>query len=262
MLFQNFPQDVLVCVPTYNSEDSIEITLRSILGQTSTRFGILVADNGSTDQTVSIARRIQGEWGSERFHIHENARNFGRIGNWNRCVELFLEGRYAYLKFVFAGDTLEPRALEVLQSIFDQNKELGLAAAAYEVQYPEKRITKQSFPAPCVLEPPAALREFFLRGNWVGAPLSCMFSRLALSGARFSEELEWAADWKFFMDIASRFRSAYLPLSIGTFSVKWRRHYLSHAGSISSRMEDIKMRQYALFLLGKRLLKGYEKRNH
>jgi glycosyltransferase involved in cell wall biosynthesis len=236
---------ILVCVPTYNAQDSIEATLQSIVTQTSTEFDVLLVDNKSTDQTVAVARHVQEGWDKKRFHISENEHNLGRIGNWNRCLALFYEGAYDYLKFVFVGDTLKRQALEILNRAWKNNPDVGMVAAAYDVAYPGQRFVQCSFPVECTMKPSVALWKFCMKGNWVGAPLSCMWSRSALHGLRFSEHVQWAADWKLYIDVVARCHSLYMTESIGTFHVEIHKYYGFHYKSFSAKIQDARMRLYA-----------------
>ena len=54
---------VSVIVPVRNEAGAIEPALRTLLDQDFPRdqFEVLVADGGSTDETVPIVRRLQGE---------------------------------------------------------------------------------------------------------------------------------------------------------------------------------------------------------
>src|SRR5271157_824515 len=46
-----------VAIPAYNSEETIEATLRSVFSQTETPAEVLVLDDGSTDRTPAILDR-------------------------------------------------------------------------------------------------------------------------------------------------------------------------------------------------------------
>ncbi|MDO9356633.1 MAG: glycosyltransferase, partial [Solirubrobacteraceae bacterium] len=49
---------VSILIPAYNAERTIEETLRSALAQTWARTEIIVVDDGSTDSTLAVARRV------------------------------------------------------------------------------------------------------------------------------------------------------------------------------------------------------------
>jgi glycosyltransferase involved in cell wall biosynthesis len=47
---------VSILIPAYNAERSVGATLKSALGQTWSRKEIIVVDDGSRDQTLTVAR--------------------------------------------------------------------------------------------------------------------------------------------------------------------------------------------------------------
>lgn len=48
---------VTVCVVTYNSEDFILETLESIKNQTYKNFELIISDDGSSDNTLTVAKK-------------------------------------------------------------------------------------------------------------------------------------------------------------------------------------------------------------
>ncbi|MGA7295713.1 MAG: oligosaccharide flippase family protein [Terriglobales bacterium] len=59
---QDGPQPLVsILIPAYNAEESIANTLRSALAQTWKRKEIIVVDDGSSDQTLAIARQFEAE---------------------------------------------------------------------------------------------------------------------------------------------------------------------------------------------------------
>ncbi|OHA72081.1 MAG: hypothetical protein A3A27_01485 [Candidatus Wildermuthbacteria bacterium RIFCSPLOWO2_01_FULL_47_18] len=240
--------DVLVCVPTFNSQGSIQETLKSIFSQTYRNFNVLVVDNHSTDQTASVVQQFKNEFDKEgKLTLVQNKENLGRIGNWNQCLNLFKETSHAYLKFVFAGDTLGEQCLEKLRGIFEQYPRLSVVASGYFVHVSDNEVReKVSFEQPRYFAPLEALRAFLAKGNWVGAPVSSMFSREAVQGLRFPEKLGWVADWKFCVDIVSRHDSFYTPELLSRFYASQRKYYSQHKTDLRSSMQDILMYSFIL----------------
>ncbi|HEY2785224.1 MAG TPA: glycosyltransferase family 2 protein [Fimbriiglobus sp.] len=71
---------VTVIVPVRNEARSVERTLRSLLAQDypAGRFEVIVADGGSTDDTVPIVRRVQAEYAN--LHLVYNPDRFSSAG--------------------------------------------------------------------------------------------------------------------------------------------------------------------------------------
>ncbi|MES1944096.1 family 2 glycosyl transferase [Salinisphaera sp. PC39] len=94
---------VSVILTTYNESDRIEIALHSIFAQTMTDYEVVVVDDGSTDDTVDVMRRM----GDARVHVVEAGR-LGRGGALKRAVE---EARGKYVANLDADDEACPDRL-------------------------------------------------------------------------------------------------------------------------------------------------------
>jgi glycosyltransferase involved in cell wall biosynthesis len=79
---------VSVVIPTYNSAEFLEERLRSIEQQTVIPDEVVIVDDGSDDETISIANRFRAESQLE-IHIHQSdGIRRGVFGNWLRGVGL------------------------------------------------------------------------------------------------------------------------------------------------------------------------------
>jgi glycosyltransferase involved in cell wall biosynthesis len=74
---------VLIC--SYNAENFIETTVRSVVNQTYRNMEILVLDNASSDGTVGVLERLAGE--DVRLKIHRGFENLGAYGGLNYLLE-------------------------------------------------------------------------------------------------------------------------------------------------------------------------------
>src|SRR5271154_7166784 len=91
---------VSILVPAYNAEAWISDTLRSAISQTWEPKEIIVVDDGSTDQTLSVARRFQ----SEQVLILSQ-KNQGAAAARNRAFSL---SHGDYIQWLDADDLLAP----------------------------------------------------------------------------------------------------------------------------------------------------------
>lgn len=94
-----------VVVPVYNSEETIEACIRSILGQTVSRLELIVIDDGSTDGSGDICDRLARQDARMKV-IHQP--NKGRTEARHVGVQ---NGSGEWVCFVDSDDMLKPEAL-------------------------------------------------------------------------------------------------------------------------------------------------------
>lgn len=88
-----------VIIPVYNGERTVEAAVRSALRQSISSLEVLLLDDGSTDTTLSILRRLQRE--DSRVQVLPNAKNSGTAWTRNRGISL---AKGKYIAFLDADD--------------------------------------------------------------------------------------------------------------------------------------------------------------
>ena len=221
---------VSVCVPTYNGARFLQQCLDSALGQSWRDLEVLVVDDGSGDESVSIARDYARR--DPRVRVHVNPQNLGLVENWNRCVA---HARGQWIKFLFQDDYLEPTCL---------SRMLEAAAADTALVAVRRDIVFESGTPASVrrmYEPFmgwASLRALFGRGPWIGAaefaaqvarrpqlncigePTAMMIHRSAFGrfGA-FNPAFAVLADWEYAARVAIHTGLAYVDETLAAFRV-------------------------------------------
>ena len=109
-----------VIIASYNHEDYIAQTLRSLEEQSFQDFEIIMVDDGSADRTVEVARDA-----GSRAQIHTQE-NQGVVAARNRGVGL-AQGQY--ICFVDSDDLVLPGRFERQVRALDEDPELGLVFA-------------------------------------------------------------------------------------------------------------------------------------
>jgi glycosyltransferase involved in cell wall biosynthesis len=103
---------ISVCIPTYNGAQYLAETLDSVAAQTFDDFEVVIVDDCSTDDTVSIAERYVG--GEPRARLIRNAVRAGSSArNLRRCVE---ESRGEWIKPLQQDDLISPDCLAKMVS--------------------------------------------------------------------------------------------------------------------------------------------------
>lgn len=130
---------VTVLMPTYNVAPYVKESIASVLRQTYRDFELLVIDDCSTDDTVSMVRSIN----DPRIHIIQNEKNVGLAENLNRGLSHITT---EYVARMDGDDIAEPLWLEREVAVLDNNPEIGICSGGFErfgtvkslVRFPER----------------------------------------------------------------------------------------------------------------------------
>src|SRR5690606_28991368 len=115
-----------VAIPTYNGQAYLESAIRSVLDQQGVPFTVVVCDDGSTDQTVDIARSFN----DPRLRVMANDSRLGLTANWNRCVE---QAHSEYLCLFHQDDVMQPGNLLRKVRMLDEEPAAGMVYSAVDV---------------------------------------------------------------------------------------------------------------------------------
>lgn len=113
---------VSVIVPNYNHAPYLSERLNSILDQTYNDLELIIIDDASKDESHRILTRY---YSKPRVHIIVNSRNSGAaFPQWNRGIAR-AKGDYVWI--AESDDSADPRFLETLVPLLDENSHVGLA---------------------------------------------------------------------------------------------------------------------------------------
>lgn len=114
-----------VVIPLYNKANYIESTIRSVLDQTCDDYELIVVDDGSSDNSLELARKYE----SDRVRVIAQA-NQGVSVARNTGIE---NARGTFIAFLDADDQWEPQYLETINALTEQYPESAIFVTAYAV---------------------------------------------------------------------------------------------------------------------------------
>ena len=126
---------VTVVVPAYNRELYIGACITSILQQTHQQFRILVVDDGSTDNTVTIVKDLMEK--DKRIELKVHAQNTGSMNS--ALHDAILDCQTQYFTWIGSDDTYIPSALSQLVSQHQQHPEVDYVSC-------DLKMTRESHP--------------------------------------------------------------------------------------------------------------------
>lgn len=115
-----------VIIPVYNKSDYIEKAIFSVLNQSFHTFELIIVNDGSTDDSLEVVRRIN-QSAIHKFKII-NQLNQGVSSARNEGVKV---SRYGYIAFLDADDWWESTFLEQMSDLIENYFEAGIYASSY-----------------------------------------------------------------------------------------------------------------------------------
>ncbi|MEN3322524.1 glycosyltransferase family 2 protein [Mariniflexile soesokkakense] len=112
---------VSICIPTFNGEKYIAETMNSAIQQTYPNLEIIVSDDASNDDTLSI---IESYISKTRIPVKiYNHAPKGIGANWNYCID---KANGEYIKFLFQDDLLEPTCIDKMMKVLETDNSIKI----------------------------------------------------------------------------------------------------------------------------------------
>lgn len=206
---------ISIILPSYNGEVYLKDSINSILNQSYSNWELILVDDCSTDNTLTIMQEYARKF-PERIHViqHETNRKLPAALNTGFAVS-----KGDYLTWTSDDNCYKPHAFEVMSSFLEENSSIGLVYSDYSIinkggkkkfieALPPEEILFKSIIGPCFLY----TREVFeVIGN-------------------YSNEYFLAEDYEFFLRLAMKFPIA--PIHRDLY------YYRIHDNSLTSTREE------------------------
>jgi len=219
-------------IPTYNSANFLKNL------SVDTRFNVVVVDNCSQDETLSIAE-------SKGWQVVKQKNHCSRTKNWEFAACHFLESKASWAKWLFTGDFLFPDTYDTLINAIESYPQAKLIVSEYYIAKDTTKHLWTQFPNSKLIMPKEALELASLRGNWFGAPIGQAFHRDSLSKGFNFGRWHWVADMQFFLSMAKHSPTLYLKKPIGVFNVSARKVFSKEQNALTSSVEEFLIRKQA-----------------
>ncbi|MCK1708606.1 MULTISPECIES: glycosyltransferase family 2 protein [unclassified Bradyrhizobium] len=260
---------VSVVIPAFNASATIDETLRSVRSQSHRELEIIVVDDGSTDNTITVVRRNLAE--DPRISIIEQ-HNAGVAAARNAGWQV---ARADFVAFIDADDLWTHDKIEQqLRALLDGGKRTGLVYSWYDWIDADSCVSARSDP---VFHAGQVL-DYLCQGNFIGNGSSALVRREALIVARGFESglrasgAEGCEDLLFYCRVAEAYHFAvvpeyqigyrYLPNNMSSNMPRMFRSWMLVADEIMTRhpgrgpLLEQGFRSYARWLLRRALTSG------
>jgi len=191
---------ISVILPVYNGMETIADTINSVLGQTFADFELIIIDDGSTDDTLSVVKAIA----DERIQIHQFS-NAGQGESRNRGVSL---AHGDYLSFIDADDLWTPDKLQHQWQALQTHPQ---AAVAYSwTDHIDEN--NQFFRAGPHLTFSGDVYKLLIISDFVGSGSNVLIRKSAFEAVGgFAPRLTPAEDWDLWVRLAANYEFVVVP---------------------------------------------------
>ena len=208
--------EILVFVPTYNSEKYLRQCLDSVLQQTFQDWQCVISDDASTDKSVEIAREYEKI--DSRFKVLTHEKNVGAANNWNRAKE---NNNSFATKILCADDYLLKDALKEQLDILQINQTAIVFSERYIVFPSGKKLHPRLPKYASKISFNDAFKFYINLGrNIFGEPVTALFrTDLFVKSEGFYPKFEYSLDTSGYMAIARGHDVTFDNSIVGAFRV-------------------------------------------
>lgn len=183
---------ISVIIPVYNGEDSVFISLNSLLKQTYSNFEVVIIDDGSKDRTAEVVNKYS--LNDKRFK-YTYQQNSGVAMARNKGIKL-AQGRY--ICFLDSDDYYDENFLKVMSSKIEITKS-DVCYCGYNIVTP-KEVKKKL----------TAFKEGDILIDYIVGSVSVQTTGWIIkkelimkNNVKFPEGISWGEDFEFFSQIVS-----------------------------------------------------------
>lgn len=229
---------VSICIPTFNGAAFLNECLYSVRNQSFSDFEIVIVDDNSTDETISIAAQHAADDPRIRIIEYKSHSGLGGAGNYNRCIE---HSHGEWIKYVFQDDLIAPTCLErMLKATNPENRFVACwkdflfsSDTPHQVQdeYLAMHNLKSVFGEYNQIDPTTFCHAVLAhwQKNFVGEPTSMLVHRECFEQhGQFNPNIATFADMECWIRIGSHEGLIIVPEVLATFRI----HEASMSGNI------------------------------
>ncbi len=195
--------DISIVIAAHNAEKTIQETLESVFLQEGVAFEAIVVDDGSSDATGPVARRLHDPRLMVTTTANRGVSRARNTGLWLARAPLVL--------FVDADDMLLPGALKTMVAAMDSHPEhvaclAGFRKFAGSDREPRKAALERLSRVPAK----ETLRHLIGKNFVVNGGTLCIRTRIARETGGYDPNLRLGEDWEFWCRLAEK--GDFLPL--------------------------------------------------
>ena len=218
---------ISIIIPAYNARKTIIKTIESVRQQTHTDWELIIINDGSTDDTIEVAKSIE----DSRIRVFDYL-NGGVATARNRGIE---RATGDYIAFLDADDTWTSNKLELQLKALQQNPQ---ASVAYSWTYFLYEATGVCSPSEPIYHQGNVYTEL-LSNNFLCSGSNPLIRSEAIDAVGFFDSsFPHCADWDYYLRLAGLYEFVVVP--------QHQIYYLQSANSMTSKIGAIEKQLAAM----------------
>ena len=184
---------ITIVLPVYGRSGLLSQALESVYAQNDSDWRLLIADDGSDDQTVQLIEQYTGD---SRIQLVKRSTNLGLFGNLNATIH---EVQTPWQLTLCSDDYLEPDAISLLKKAIASVPDVRLILSSYRsidrnghLRADVNGTFYDRFAPTTRLFPPGALLELLLQYGSINGNITGLLIHQSL----FRDAGPWRSDWR------------------------------------------------------------------
>lgn len=234
--------DLSVIIPNYNHSMHLQECFNRLKSQTQLPKEIIIIDDGSKDNSVSIIGneiiKIKKEHPSISVTFIKNRKNRGVIYSENLGVQ---KSKQNHVYFLSVDDTIEPEFFKISLDALSKFPNAGMCSAIVKVQNSNDQFVYNPLSLPSkiteYLTPQTCRKILYEYDFWTGGN-SCIYKRsIFISLGGFQKEFHGFCDIYLAMSVVAKYGCVFIPKHLTTFKI-YKTSYSSSFYTLE-KLEDL-----------------------
>lgn len=191
-----------ILISLYNAEKTLDKTFKSLQAQTWQDFRIIAINDCSKDGTLTLLKKWQEEFGTEKFLLIDNKQNIGLTKSLNKGLDQITE---PYTARIDADDQWDATKLEKQIDYLEQHPKCGLLGTWY-TNISSKPENKNTPPAT-----DAEIRKSIFRKNPFAHSCVIFKTDLVKQVGKYDESVRYGQDYDLWLRLLPETTLANIP---------------------------------------------------
>ncbi|MBL1209363.1 glycosyltransferase family 2 protein [Geminocystis sp. GBBB08] len=220
---------VSVRLITYNHEKYIEEAIYSVLSQTFQDYELIIVNDGSTDETDSIIKRILEKENNPKIkYIYQENQ-----GTSSACNTAILNARGKYIANMSGDDVCYPYRLEKQMQFIQETGAKIVFSWVDIIDDNSNIITKTYYNTIIFNQPPrsrfSTLRHFFFNFNYINSPSGLIEKQLLIESGLYCLTSIQSQDLDMWIKLAKKYDICLLPEKLLKYRIRANNNNLSNS---------------------------------